>query len=808
MSGSVPVAVGERPSGAPQRRPRKGRTTIARASTWSGVADVAAMLSLAAVGLAGFWHVFPGSALVPAAALGALAGTAIGMVGAARRWGPLPVACATVVSAFLFGGPAAYRDTLVAGVLPSRDTLAGIAAGAVRSWKGVVTVPTPVVAQTELVLVPFLAALVGTVLAVSFALRLRRHGWALLPVALLLAGGILLGTDRAVAPVLQGEVFVVVAGVWLAWRRATARAVAHDAATSTAEALVHARRLRLRTIRRGAIMVGGIAALVGFVGPLAVGADGRYVVRDTIRPPLDLQQYPSPLVAFRHFVKDDDQTVLFTVAGLPDGARLRLAVLDTYTGTVMDVAGGDRGATSASGSFGVAGTSLASEGVAVPDGDDVGVDVTVGGYTGAWVPSVGVPTSITFGGGDADALRSALYGNPETGTLISTALLGEGDTYHLDAVLPAPTSPDELTDERPVADGGGAGYVLASAAGTARTLVGDEAQPAAQLRMLRDALTTDGVLSDGLVDQLTSRAGHGAERVEALLGAVPMVGDDEQYAVAAALMARSLGYRARVVMGFYPGQGAERTADGAVEILGTDTHAWLEVDFGPAGWVPYDVTPTQLEPPPSEDPRAVSEPQLQHIQEPPPAQEPNDVPDPPIAAEQDAEQPGEGSGLGGILAIVAAVTGPVLVLLGPLFLVVHAKSRRRRRRRTAPDPVDRMSGGWRELSDAAADLGLATKPGATRRETANQLRECGGGDRVLVVGDHVDRAVFGAVEPTDEQVAQLWAEVDEAIGEIAGTTSTWRRLRARVSVRSLRVRERLARVVAGVRVWLGRKAVR
>jgi hypothetical protein len=65
-------------------------------------------------------------------------------------------------------------------------------------------------------------------------------------------------------------------------------------------------------------------------------------------------------------------------------------------------------------------------------------------------------------------------------------------------------------------------------------------------------------------------------------------GSAEQFASAFAVMARSLGIPARVVAGFLPG---ELGPDGHYHVRRADTHAWAEVWFEGAGWVPFDPSP-------------------------------------------------------------------------------------------------------------------------------------------------------------------------------------------------------------------------
>src|SRR5690606_25704383 len=72
----------------------------------------------------------------------------------------------------------------------------------------------------------------------------------------------------------------------------------------------------------------------------------------------------------------------------------------------------------------------------------------------------------------------------------------------------------------------------------------------ARLVAALDGLARDGYISHGVgAEEPPSRSGHSAERVARLFTDARMIGDAEQYAVAAAIMARQLGFPARVVIG-------------------------------------------------------------------------------------------------------------------------------------------------------------------------------------------------------------------------------------------------------------------
>lgn len=62
----------------------------------------------------------------------------------------------------------------------------------------------------------------------------------------------------------------------------------------------------------------------------------------------------------------------------------------------------------------------------------------------------------------------------------------------------------------------------------------------------------------------------------------------EQYAATMALFARMEGIPARVAVGFTYG---ERSADGTYVITTHDAHAWPELYFAKAGWLPFEPTP-------------------------------------------------------------------------------------------------------------------------------------------------------------------------------------------------------------------------
>jgi hypothetical protein len=122
----------------------------------------------------------------------------------------------------------------------------------------------------------------------------------------------------------------------------------------------------------------------------------------------------------------------------------------------------------------------------------------------------------------------------------------------------------------------------------------------------------------------------------------------------------------------------------------------------------------------------------------------------------------------------------LLIVLAPFLAVIAAKLRRRRLRRTAPSPVDRISGGWREFADTAIDYRVAVPVSATRTE----LAEAVGGMRPLVLASVVDRALYAPGEPAAADADSVWGSVGELRDSFAKEKTRRERLTALISLRS------------------------
>jgi len=762
---------------------------------WAMATDCLVVAVLMVIGLLALGPAFGGAGYLIAGIGGVVLGTVIALAGWRLSWNIVIVAAVTIVVYLVFGGALAAPTTTLFGVIPTLETVRTLILGVVFSWKDVLTLVTPVGAFAGVLVVPFLSALVATVLATSFALRLRHAVWALLPAVALFVTAIAFGTREGAFPIAQGLAFAGIALAWAAWRRHEARVSASAGTTiesgaaggSSSQADPEAvKKLRTTRLALGAGLV--VAALgLGFVtGGVLMPASAREVIRDQIVPPLDLHDYASPLVGYRSYVRDFKEESLFTVQGLPDGARIRLATLDAYDGIVYNVAGDG---SSGSGTFVRVSNDIANDVAGTP----ATLDFTLTGLDGVWIPDAGYLDSFTFTGDRASTLKDALHYNAATGVALDTEALTEGDSYTMDVVIPPTLNDEQLSDRKigsevvPRATG-----VPDDVSSLASEYLGDASTPIQQVRNIATGLSQNGFFSHGLEGEAVSRAGHGAERIASLLSATQMVGDDEQYAVAMALMVRSMGMPARVVMGFYPDKYSG--TDSSYDITGDNLHAWVEVPFEGAGWVAFDPTPPKDQIPLEEAPKPKSDPKAQVLQPPPPPQQPAELP--PDIRTQDTDQEEvkpDGFDFLPVFLIGGGLLALLIVVLGPLLLILSLKLRRRKRRRLAERPADRVSGGWDEIVDRAGDLGTPVAAGATRRDNAVALAAAYPEAPVVAVATRADTSVFGPGDPSAEEIDQYWTEVDVVVQNMAKSASWWKRFAAAWSIGSFVRRHRARR---------------
>ncbi|MDU0325788.1 transglutaminase domain-containing protein [Microbacterium sp. KSW2-21] len=779
-------------------------------------AYTAVSVALAAVAA---WPVYASGSFLLLVLVSSLVATAVVALAAWRRGGGWVLAAGLVGAFAVLAVPLAVPSRLTSPL----DVLRGLGeafAGVVVAWKDLVTVDLPVGAYRNLLVPALVVFLVGTALTLALAARTDRRAPAAVVPGLAMTGfGLFFGRTSTSAPLSLGAVSLpapvetavglgalLSAVLWLAWRARDERARAlRRAADVTA---VQVSRGRSRTdSRRGALgvamIVVAIVATIAVVPWASRDAD-RQVLRSAAGPQRLIAEAVSPLAQYRAMFSDarsDD--VLFRVRS-DDGAlpeRIRIATLDAYDGEIFR-ASGDEG----TGFVRLPSTRDAGT------GRSVSADVDIADLGGIWMPTAGSLVAATFEGERRGQLADRFYysADAEAGVQTADGGLEPGDSYRIDAVEAAP---DDLASLTPP------GAVGATAGGdNLRRWVEEHADGSdgAALQALVQLLRERGYLSHSLAPEgaappawtadlpgyqlQPSASGHSLARIDRMFerllereddpraaasgNYVAAVGDDEQFAVATALIAHELGFPARVVVGMRLSSpdSALPTCE-AGECRARDLVAWTEVEGDDGRWTPIDVTP-QWEQSPSlevtqqQDPENVTEVRPDTVDEvvpPEPVQEDNSLDD-----DQRADDGVDLAWLWPILRVTGLALLALLIVFGPFLAVVIAKAVRRRGRRRDPDPRSAIAGGWDEYVDAGVDAGRTVPRAPTRREVADAFATPSGAR----LADDADRAVFAGGAVTADEVAEFWSIVDAERRVLVRQRGFWRRVRAAVSLRS------------------------
>lgn len=782
-------------------------------------AVISATLAIA-LGVLAAWPIYRTWWLLVPAIAGLVIGGGIAVLGA-RRLSPLTTVGLLFGSFVLTVVPVAVPQSferLPAGL--GSGLLDGVAA-VVLGWKQLLTLTLPVGTYQAVMVPAYIVFMLTAFLAITLAMRAGRFAaLTAFPLVAPVAFGTVFGSSAVSVPLGSGP-FALTApretGLWVAAAALGALWVWFAAGSERRAAL---RRGRLpgerggtggRALRTG---IGAATVLVALAAGLIVAplldSGSRQVPRDRIDPEIVLRERTSPLAAYRGWKRDATlDAALFSVASngvLPD--RLRLAVLDAYDGVDFHVSPDEAGRFTR-----------------FPSGDRVSdptmVSVTIdAGYSDIWVPTAGLGSVPSFSGPRAAELADAFYVNRETGAAIAvpggkgTTGLGEGDGFRatMQAGVGAPLEGGAAND--------GPGIDLDPMPELASWLkTQDQPATAEGLTELFDRLRSRGYLShaisngdgEGLwLERLaakygtqfeSSAGGHSISRIEQLFEQlntqerlageaakpemlVAGVGDDEQFAAAAALIARALGFESRVVLGVRlgdAGAGVPGVPACEADCTGENMAAWVEVRGAQGSWVALDATPqVEMRPTTLEEGE-----QLPEFPTTPEERDAKEV-DPPLGLGERSEGGGEIGDVQGeswlipVLRTVGLSLAALLLLVLPLLFLPFAKRRRAKVRRAQIDPEMRALGAWQEMIDRAADAGVELPASASRSQIAVAL----GTDAARWAGNTVDRAVFSAQGLTEQDADWMWAAVDADRLEREARLTRRQRLRAGYALRS------------------------
>lgn len=786
----------------------------------AGAVYAALAVALAAVAAWPIYRSLPFLVLVAAASV---LGAAVAALVAWRRWSGWAAAGLLAAVTIVVGVPLAVpgRTGSAAELVQG---LGELGAGVLWGWKDLLTVDLPVGSYRNLLAPALVVFLVGAASVLLLAWRTDALAVLAVPVATAMAAfGLLFGRTETSAPLVLGPVVlrapvetavgvgVLLSGVlWLAWRTRAARARAlRRAAGAEGVRLDAGPRGRGPALRRAGLGVGmvAVAAMAAVAVPAVAAPAQRDVLRGATGPRQEISRAVSPLSSYRALFGDARiEQELFRVSGEAVPERVRLAVLDAYDGAIFRTD--------------PRGDPFVRLAAARETGGGTAVDavVTIDAWDGLWMPSAGAVASVEFRGHRAAALADGFYVSDDRDAAVETTPWSTGDAYRLRAaVAPVPALSSVAAPGAQIGAGGpqadGSGGALVTPA-SVRTWVQQHAvgTGGAALDGLVALLRERGYLSHALTGRnggavwmrelgtgytfAPSASGHSLARIDAMFTAlltreadpaavasgdlVAAVGDDEQFSAAVALIARELGFPARVVVGTRLSStdpDAATCADGVCRA--GDVSAWVEVRAATGEWIPVDVTPQHTRPPRREvteqpDPQiatSVRPDGVDEVQPQRPAQEDS-------AAPAERSDPLDLRWLWTALGVTGVVLGIVVVLAGPFLAVVIAKALRRRGRRSRGEPAVRIAGGWDEYLDAAADAGRLVPASATRTEIAGVIDRAAAG----TLARAADEAVFSPRAIAVDEAEDFWRIVDAERTALAPTR--WRRLRAAVSLRS------------------------
>ena len=775
-----------------------------------------------------FESVFGGGQGAIAAGVGVLVGLLVSWAASKWRWDLLAIVASVVAAHFLFGGGAALRETTRWGVVPTSRTLQTLVIGAVEAWKDLLTLTPPAASYVGPAMVPWMACLVCSVAAGVVTVRYGRPMWG--SVALILCGVIAIvwgptGHTPNLALVIVWWVALI---AWWSWASAIGRArsgtdivIGMSSSTTSASTTMGGSSRQVVhvwwRVGMGALMVGVmVAAAIPAASLLGPTASDRIVGRDVVEPPVDAREYPSPLSSYRHYNKDLEDSSLIHVSNLPKEARVRLGAMDVYDGTTfgMSVANTD----------GTAGYRRVGSTIPGRSADDAELEtnVSTSQLLGPWVPTIGQVHVLRFDEGDpnAAAQQKGLNYDLWAETALTTGPAGEMG-YTMSLSMPREHADSEYASVEATRYAGGDTNVPKDVDTLAAEHTTTARSDLEKARAIENFLHTDGYYSND--DTINSRPGSSQDRIQRMIGADMLVGDDEQYATLMALMLHSQGINARVVMGAY-----REGTSGNVDLTGADMHAWVEVEFPGVGWATFDPTPPRDQQPTTQVNKPKSVPKPQVLQPPEPPEQPVELPP---ATRDQATDPHDPNGLHIPWRASGTVSLSLLILLGPIVLVRLAKSRRRKSRRKAA-AAEAVRGSWDELVDTAIDSGLVVEPHLTRQEVAWALASqwapetpeggeapsrksrksgkrsaadvrvpgwslfSGAVPRVVTVARRADVADFALTGARSQDAEQAWEDVDELRREWASSVSVFARVRHALSLKSLRWRRRASRQAA------------
>lgn len=554
QNGAVPTVA---PDGAATHPARSRPDDVAGTDGHSLTDDLIATLALLAFSLAvaaGFARVFSGWAFFDNLAVVAIVGHGLSLTLRRLR---VPVLLAfpllIAVTAWLIGAMF-YRSTYALG-LPTSETweLFRLELELVSEQFRTAVAPVAFLGGWDVLAAIGMGAVV--ILSDTFAFRAYARAEALVPGGVLFVFVAALGNDRDRVAL---TVLLVATGVLT-----TAVLRAHHA-PRRATSIGPTRRTVAWVLPAAVVTALAVGLLAGAVGPKLPGADAEPLYETKGGNRGSVTELTSPLVDIRSRLTNQGVRELFVVQADAD-AYWRSSALPQFDGTIWGLP--ERSLDDTDGDLQTA----------LPGSVQIRQSITIAALGGSFVPAAADPIQA---GGSED-----LRFNADTASLIK---LGDGlvtgDQFEVVSAAPR-YSAAQLSTATSTDPGDPIYFELPSnfppsIAETTRAVIGEGATPYEAARRLQDWMQSEFTYS------LEVQEGHGNNAIETFLR--DRVGYCEQFAGSYAAMMRSVGYPARVAVGFTPGID---DGTGRYSVRGRNAHAWPEVWFDGLGWVPFEPTP-------------------------------------------------------------------------------------------------------------------------------------------------------------------------------------------------------------------------
>lgn len=636
--------------------------------------------------------------------------------------------------------------TLVAAVTLFHGNFAVIGGALRDAWKGILTSLLPAPGRPELLVLPHVLVWFAGAAGAETVLRSRTRAAAALPAVAVFGVALLLGVGGP-----GSDTPVVAALVGLTGALVMVRGGGHPA-----------------WLLAGVPAAAALGLVAAQAAPLLPMAGRPYDPRQTVKaPPPQQRDSISPLDRVSAWLQTPDQQMFTVHASTPEDWRL--AVLDRFDGVTW-----------------TSGARFVPAGGRIPgDGRHrstrVAQQVTIQNLPGVWLPAADRPRTVTGlqviadpASGVITSARPLLPGQSYT----VTSMVRDYDAGALAAAEPARDAEAQADTALPETPG----TTAADAQVPAFRRLAERVTDGADSGFARASALSDYLRTTERYD-VTGLPGHTYAQLRYFLTQSHR-GTSEQFATAFAVLARSIGLPARVVVGFRPGVGG----DGAWQVRSGDVLVWPEVDFDRLGWVPFFPTPERSGRSAKSDavPAGATQQKLEQAQKnaaahkkaggagtntPPPPPPP--VKHPPRARPTPTW----------VYAAGAAGGAALVYLIGVLVMPVV----RRRRRHGRGTPAARVAGAWEQTIEALGAVGL---PAATALTTGDVARfgshaVTGAGEHLSPLAALVDRSRYAETAPEGDAAEAAWRHADQVARLTRRATGRARRVARRLHPRSL-----------------------